>query len=128
MRKIIVLLSFVAIFSSIFADQLAYISQKDANRAVEFIRTQKSIILFCGCCDNDVPILIKPINVYTKFTNFENYFEVVVEYKNKEGNISTIELDLAYTWYKKKKKVKTIGQKLNLKHDFCKTFKASEIK
>jgi hypothetical protein len=128
MKKIVLLFFFLGIFSSTFADQLAYISKEDAEKAVEFIRKQKSIILFCGCCDNDKPIMIKPVNVYAKYTNFENFYEVVVEYKNKEGLISTTELDLAYTWYKKKKKIETVGQKLNLKHDFCKTFKASEIR
>jgi hypothetical protein len=127
MRKLLFLLSFLFIYCFSFADQLAYISKEEAEKASEFIQTQKAIYLFCGCCENERGLLIKPTKVYAKFTNYENYYEVIVEYLDKNGETQTVALDLAYTWYKEKRKFYTVGKKLKLEHDPCKKFKASYL-
>lgn len=128
MKKLALLLFFfLAFVSSSFADQLAYISKEDAEKAKDFITTQEVIYLYCGCCENERGLLIKPTKVYAKFTNYENYYEVIVEYVDKNGETQTVALDLAYTWYKEKRKFHTVGKKLKLEHDPCKKFKASQL-
>ena len=106
-----------------YADQLAYISQEDANLAVEKISKMKSIYLFCGCCSMQEPTKIKPIKVYAKFTNYENYYEVYVDYIDEDAITRTTALDLAYVWKKGLFKYKTIGQILRLEHDRCEYIK-----
>lgn len=117
--KAIVLVLFLLGFTTFAkADQLAYISKEEAEKAAEFIRSQKFIYLFCGCCENDTPKKIKPVSVEVRYTNYDNYYEVVVTYAGENGT-QTEELDLAYTWVKKRKKMSTVGTMLNMSHDPC---------
>ncbi len=102
-----------------YADQLAYISKLDADQAAEVISKLKHVYLFCGCCSVVEPVRVKPVNVYTRHTGYENYWEVIIEYKGKDGNIVENALDLAYVWKKKRKKYQTIGEMLGLEHDPC---------
>lgn len=102
-----------------FADQLAYISKAEADEAVEMIQKMKSIYLFCGCCSLVEPIKVKPTKVYAEYTNYEDYYEVIIEYIDDQGNTVTDHLDLAYVWKKKLFGYKTIGQLMGLEHDYC---------
>ncbi len=110
---------FIAISSLTYADQLAYISKADADRAVAKIEKMKTIYLFCGCCSLVEPIEVKPIKVYTKHTGYEEYWEVYVQYLDEDGITRDEPLDLAYVWKKGLFKYKTIGQVLGLNHDTC---------
>lgn len=118
MKKILTLL-FLAISMLSFADQLAYISKIDADRAVSKIEKMKSIYLFCGCCSLVKPVKIKPTKVYAVFTEYEQYWEVYVQYIDEDGNTHDEPLDLAYVWKKSIFKYKTIGSLLDLEHDYC---------
>ena len=106
-----------------YADQLAYISQSEAEDAVKEISKMKTIYLFCGCCNMQKPVKINPIKVYSKFTNYENYYEVYVDYIDENGVTRTEALDLAYVWKKKMFKYQTIGTLLGLDHDQCENIK-----
>lgn len=106
-----------------YADQLAWISQADANLAVEKISKMKSIYIFCGCCSMAEPKKIKPLRVYAKFTNFENKYEVYVDYLDEDGITRATPLDLAYVWKKGLFKYKTIATILGLEHDQCEYLK-----
>ncbi len=110
---------FIAISSLTYADQLAYISKADADRAVAKIEKMKTIYLFCGCCSLVEPVEVKPIKVYTKHTGYEEYWEVYVQYLDEDGITRDEPLDLAYVWKKGLFKYKTIGQVLGLNHDTC---------
>lgn len=101
------------------ADQLAYITKSEADAAVGLISGMKSLVLFCGCCDDDIPVQVKPLKVYARFTNYEEYYEVVIEYINEEGVLTTEAIDLAYVWKKKGKRYTTIGKLLKLEHNPC---------
>ncbi|MDX2359995.1 MAG: hypothetical protein QNK23_04245 [Crocinitomicaceae bacterium] len=118
MKKLLTIAVLLVSFCS-FADQLAYISKADAERAVEFISKKKKIYLFCGCCSIVEPKLVKVIEVSAKFTNYENYYEVYIKYKNENGEIVEEPIDLAYVWFKKKKEYFTVGSKLGPDHDPC---------
>ena len=63
-----------------YADQLAYISKTDAERAAKLIKGKK-IILFCGCCGNITPEKVKVSSVEVKFTGYGEYYEVIITYK-----------------------------------------------
>lgn len=117
--KTVLLTLFIAISSLSYADQLAYISKADADRAVAKIEKMKTIYLFCGCCSLVEPVKIQPIKVYTKHTGYEEYWEVYVQYLDEDGITRDEPLDLAYVWKKGLFKYKTIGQVLDLDHDTC---------
>ncbi len=118
MKKWLVVLC-ILFASYTYADQLAYISKGDAEKAVQVISKMKTVYLFCGCCSMAEPRVVEPTKVYTRFTNYEQYYEVVIEYTNSAGKTVTEALDLAYVWNKKRKKYTTIGKILGLEHDFC---------
>lgn len=101
------------------ADQLAYISKEDAEKAVKVISKLRKVYLFCGCCSLEEPKKVKPVKVYYEYTNYESYYEVFIEYKDDNGKVVREPVDLAYIWRKKRKKYQTIGQVLNLEHDPC---------
>jgi len=106
------------IVNFMFADQLAYISKSEAEQAAKLIKGKK-IILFCGCCSDDTPLKVKVLKTEVKYTGYEDYYEVIVTYKNSEGETVSKGIDLAYAWVKNKKKTKTVGQVLGLEHDPC---------
>jgi len=117
--KTVLLTLFIAISSLSYADQLAYISKADADRAVAKIEKMKTIYLFCGCCSLVEPVKVQPIKVYAKHTGYEEYWEVYVQYLDEDGITRDEPLDLAYVWKKGLFKYKTIGQVLDLDHDTC---------
>ena len=118
MKQLLTIL-FVAISMMSFADQLAYISKADADRAVAAMEKMKSIYLFCGCCSLEKPVKVNPTKVYAKFTGYEEYWEVYVEYVDENGVSKEVPLDLAYVWKKGILKYKTVGALLGLEHDTC---------
>ncbi len=118
MKSLITILAlFLASFS--YADQLAYISKSEADEAVTLIKKMKSVYLFCGCCAMQAPVKVSPTKVYAKFTDYEDYWEVYIEYTDKNGATIVEPLDLAYVWKKKMFGYKTIGSLLALEHDYC---------
>ncbi|MDG1331445.1 MAG: hypothetical protein P8P74_03900 [Crocinitomicaceae bacterium] len=118
MKKLLTIL-FITISTLSYADQLAYISKADADRAVAKIEKMKSIYLFCGCCSLKEPEKVQPIKVYMKHTGYEEYWEVYIQYLDEDGITRDIPLDLAYVWKKKLFGYKTIGDVLKLEHDYC---------
>ncbi len=118
MRKLLTIL-FLAISTLSFADQLAYISKADADRAVAKVEKLKSVFLFCGCCSLTEPVKVKPIKVYAIHTGYEEYWEVYIQYLDEDGITRDEPLDLAYVWKKGLFGYKTIGAMLDLEHDYC---------
>lgn len=119
MKKLFILLLFSAMFNNAQADQLAYISQEDALSAVVLIKKAKKVIDFCGCCDGVDPLKVKIVSAEARFTNYENFYEVYITYKDANGVLKTTPVDLAYLWIKYKGNVQTVGKTLNLDHDPC---------
>ncbi|MBK9191410.1 MAG: hypothetical protein IPM77_07785 [Crocinitomicaceae bacterium] len=77
------ILVFVAVFAIqffSFADQLAYLSKADADRAAALLENTKKVALYCGCCDNQELEVIKVKGVEVKYTGYEQYYEVFVMY------------------------------------------------
>jgi hypothetical protein len=119
MKKLILSFAFLAFVGTASADQLAYISKAEADKAAALIERQKNVTLFCGCCDGDVPITVGVEGVEVKATGYEDTYEVIITYTDANGEVQTAALDLAYAWVEGKKGLSTIGEMLGLEHDPC---------
>jgi hypothetical protein len=119
-----IVLIFLFIFTFIIpskADQLSYLSKKEAEKGCSVINKLDSVYLFCGCCDENVIEVARRVKVEVKFTGHESYYEIILTYTDKNDSIQTMGIDLAYVWSKKNKKLQTIGQILKLEHDPCRS-------
>jgi len=101
------------------ADQLAYLSKQQAEKAVAFLRKQETIMDWCACCDNGKKTIIELSKVYYQFTGYEGYFEIMIEGKDAYGNELKQLIDLAYIHYKKGNKAYCVGRALGFKCDPC---------
>ncbi|HHP7242589.1 MAG TPA: hypothetical protein ACFCUD_13015 [Cyclobacteriaceae bacterium] len=117
--KIFTLLSFLCFAFLAKADQLAYLSKKEAKKAYRIMKKMDYLYLYCGCCDNDPVVIAAVIKAEVKITDYENYYEVVLTYKNPFGEIVTHGVDLAYVWTINKGKPITVGELMKLEHDPC---------
>lgn len=111
---------FFLLFSSLsFADQLAWIQEDQAKKATEFLKTQKQIMIHCGCCDDHNTTLLNVEKVYYIETEVEGLYQVIVEGTTTDGRFIKEELDLAYTYFKKGKKPVCVGKHLKFECDPC---------
>lgn len=117
--KTLLLLVFLFLSGLSFADQLAWITEDQAIKATNFLKTQKQIMIHCGCCDEHNTSLITVEKVYYTKTEVEGFYQVVVEGKTQNGELVREELDLAYTYFKKGKKPVCIGKHLKFDCDPC---------
>jgi hypothetical protein len=122
MKKIILSLFTLLVFHFAgLADQLAYLSKADADRAANFLEKQKTVGIYCGCCDNDVLEAVEISGVEVKYTGYEQYYEVYIKYKSND-ELKTVAVDLAYLWVNTKGiGIQTVGKALGLEHDPCNT-------
>jgi len=101
------------------ADQLAYLSESQAMEAVEFLKEQNRVILWCACCDNEAQQLISVSNVNYKHTGYEDFYEIYIEGIDEEGIKKTCDLDLAYVHFLIGKKAYCVGKVLGFECDPC---------
>ena len=103
------------------ADQLAYITKNQAAKTVKYLKNNKvkEIVLFCGCCEKDVKKKISITNVFYRYTNYENYYEVVIEGYDDTGHSYTESLDLAYVHIRTGNVWSCLGRMMRFKCDPC---------
>jgi len=101
------------------ADQLSYITKEQAKKARKEIRKMDYVYLFCGCCDDEIAEQVKVVKVKFKFTGYENYYQVILTYKDKTGSVFGEGIDLAYVWSNRDNKNQTIGELLAFEHFTC---------
>lgn len=90
-----------------FADQAAYITEKQAKKAAEFLKKKDKIKHFCAPCGDKESRVEEIETVEAVPTGYENYWEVKV---NGKG------IDLAYVYYELKKgKWKNLAKKMKIK-------------
>jgi len=124
MKRLLAIVLLLLFCSEARADQLAYLSKADAERAAAFIRKQRKIFLYCGCCNNEDRHKLRPEKVEVRYTGFEEFYEVVVTYTGaRSATPESQAVDLAYTWVKKKFKFDTVGTMLGLAHDPCNPYR-----
>ena len=101
------------------ADQLAYLTESQAIKAVSFLKKQKQVILWCACCDDDAQQLISISDVGYRYTGSDDFYEVYVEGTDDTGTKKTYDLDLAYVHYLLMKKAYCVGKVLGFECDPC---------
>lgn len=120
MKKMIMFLAWSFLCSSpLQADQLAWLKQSDAELAVSLLQGESELVLFCGCCDSDVPVYLQLFGAEAKFTGTEQYWEVqitAVDYLDQSRNEA---IDLAYAWIRRDNQAVNLGQALGLPADPC---------
>lgn len=90
----------------VFADQAAYISEKEAKKAVKLLKDEKMIIHFCEPCGDTSQEAVVIETIEAVKTGYEDYWEVKV---NGKG------IDLAYVFYQRKKnKWMNVAMKLKI--------------
>lgn len=98
MNKLIVLLSLI-ISGNVLADQCAYITKKQAQKAVKRLIKAESIETLCEPCGETISQRVEIESVTFANTGYQNYYEVSV---NGKG------IDLAYTFLKGKNLAKSV--------------------
>ena len=119
MKKIVFLslLLCAALFSK--ADQLQALTQKQAEAAVVYLKKEPIIILWCSCCDNQIPQKISVNEVYYKKDSDGKYYSVILKGRDESGMEVEEDVDLAYVFVKKGKKAKSLGKVLKFECDPC---------
>lgn len=113
---ILILISFTGIAS---ADQLAYITKEQAEKGAAFIRIQKEVLLFCGCCENDPKVYLSVKDVSVQHTGYQNFYQVIISGVNRGGEKMTVEADLAYVHVNINGMAVAAGKFLNFECDPC---------
>lgn len=122
MKKLIV--SFTILFSLsciAYADQLAFITKDQAEKGAAYIRLQKEVLLFCGCCKNDPKVYIEVTDVHVEHTGYQDFYQIKISGINRSGENVTIDADLAYVHVNRNGKAEAIGKILGFKCDPCVT-------
>lgn len=126
MKKLIFII-FIFFSCKVKADQLAWISLEQAQKAVNFLNTQSEVISWCACCPNSSKDLINIQSVYyKKVTNKpgfnigdKNLYEVFIKGEFKNGDVKTIAYDLAYLHIRKNDLAYNLGLELDFDCDPC---------
>ena len=99
------------------ADDLQYLTKQQAIETMQLLQNQKYALLYCSCCGSDSEkTYVKLTKTYYRYTGYEEYYEVIVEGVDQNGNMVSKAIDLAYAYIKKGKKAVCLG--LTLKY-FC---------
>lgn len=119
---IFVVLLFLGIVNA-KADQLAWITKAQAQKAVKLLKKQRWLVLYCACCDGDEKKKVKIKNVTYRHPLMQGkpqkeYYTVVVTAKI-DGKWKEMELDLAYAHVKKKRQAHCLGKVLGFECDPC---------
>jgi len=109
----------LAIACCAIADQLEWVKQADAQRAVEFLSSQDELLLYCGCCDNDPQRYVRLTGVGKNTTGTDNYFEIAIVGEDVDGLEVRQNIDLAYAYVNKSGKAQCVGKALGLECDPC---------
>lgn len=114
-----VLFLMIIITGVAYSDQLAYISKDQAERGAKFLKNEKVVLLFCGCCENDPKIYLRVKEISVKFTGYQNYYEIIITGTTAGGELKSVEADLAYVHVNREGKAVTVGKILGLECDPC---------
>jgi hypothetical protein len=91
---------------NIFADQAAYVSEKQAKKAVKLLKKKERIMHLCEPCSDQTRKVAEIETVEAVKTGYKDFWEVKI---NGKG------VDLAYIFYEHKKgKWKNVAKKLDI--------------
>lgn len=105
-----------------YSDQLAWITEEEAQKTVDYFKENniKNVILWCACCDNDQKLKIKVSRIYYKAVEGQTaYYEVWIEGKDKDDKRLKQAVDLAYVHIKITGEWNCLGKVLEFQCDPC---------
>lgn len=108
MKKVLASILLTALLAvSAFADQAAYITKAQAEKAAAFLKDKKQIRHFCAPCDDKGDRVEDITAVEAVDANYQSYWEVKV---NGKG------IDLAYVYFQNKDgKWKNLAKEIGVK-------------
>ncbi|MFM7823685.1 MAG: hypothetical protein ACKPB3_07915 [Bacteroidota bacterium] len=118
MRALLLILLAATLTQTAKADQLMYLSLKNAKAATEYLQTQKQAILWCACCTDEAKQLINVTSVNYYLVEADYYF-VILRGTTPTGELVEKRLDLAYIHVNVQGKAKCLGQVLKITCDPC---------
>jgi len=101
------------------ADQLAFITKDQADKGAAFIKSQREVLIFCGCCKDDPKVYLEVTDAYVEHTGYQNFYHVKITGINREGEKITIDADLAYIHVNKNGMALSVGKILGFECDPC---------
>ncbi len=121
MKKKLCFLMFALFCFQAKADQLAYLSKDQAEMTVQFFKDYdlREVIIWCACCENDTPQKITVEKVFYRYTGTDEFYEVVIEGKDKNDNYFQETIDLAYVHIKSGLKANCLGKELGFECTPC---------
>lgn len=118
MRYIIISLILFLFTTEVRADQLAWIPLAAAERAIEYLKKEEDVVLWCACCNEDPKLTVRIRSLRIKQVSDELY-QVVMIYEDNQGNEKEIDLDLAYVHVRINRQWSCLGKVLDLKCEPC---------
>jgi hypothetical protein len=119
MKNLLLLVTLIILSFEAKADQLAFLSKTQAEQAVELLKEQKELVLWCACCPDEQMKRVSVKNVSIRYTDVEDFYTVVLDAIDSNGNITSEELDLAYVHFKIGNKAYNVGHILGFNCDPC---------
>jgi hypothetical protein len=116
-----IIISFLLIFSNFIAkaDQLEWVTKSQAEQAVNYLKKQSELILWCACCTDDIAERVMLKKVYYEKVENSDYYQVFIEGSNEMGDDIKKGIDLAYVHVKIGKNAVALGRVLKFKCDPC---------
>lgn len=121
MKNFILLFALLCTAVASRADQLQALTQRQAEAAVAYLKKEPILILWCSCCDDDLPQKVTVNEVFYKKDDEGKYYSVILKGRDESGREVEEYLDLAYVFVKKGKKAKCLGKVLKFDCDPCTT-------
>ena len=128
MKKLLTLLAVILLSLNANADQLRYVSENQAKRAILYFKRFdiKQVVLWCSCCTTATDkklVDVENIN-YREVLNAgrsypEKTYEVVIKGKTREGKGVDEGVDLAYVWVPFGELAHTLAYELEIPSDTC---------
>ncbi len=119
MKNFILLFALLCTTFASRADQLQALTQQQAEAAVAYLKKEPILILWCSCCDGDLPQKVTVNEVFYKKDDEGKYYSVILKGRDESGREVEEYLDLAYVFVKKGKKAHCLGKVLKFECDPC---------
>jgi len=99
------LFSTMLITQTVLADQAAYISRTDAERAMQLLNHISTVKFYCAPCNDKAATQVSIRSINGMDVNYQGYWEVQI---NGEG------IDLAYTYFPDGKRWRNVAMALHI--------------
>ncbi len=122
MKKLLLTtIAFVFVLQYAVADQLQWVTKEEAEATIKYLKENKvkKALLWCACCDDDKPVLLKIKKIEMKYTGYDNFYEVVFTGKLEDGSAFSQGVDLAYIHIRFEDWAYSIGVVMKFECDPC---------